>query len=173
MSSCIVYNVVCLWNGAQILQRVTSNANVWFHNVGLTPLLLSPDVQFSFSGPSSPPYSRNSDPGSHSRLFPPSLRHGIFPFRLASNCAYPRYNRCPGQSIPFENGKRFAENWTHDANVITTICVGSTCNRSIDPTPSGHPVSPWPFILERFQRCDDGQWHRVTPSRSKERGEAN
>ena len=48
--------------------------------------------------------SRNSDPGSHSRLFPPRIYYGscleflsrenfssFFPPRLASNCAYPRY----------------------------------------------------------------------------------
>ena len=50
------------------------------------------------------PPSRNSDPGSHSRLFSPLTHYGsclaflsredfspFFPRRLASTCAYPRY----------------------------------------------------------------------------------
>ena len=63
----------------------------------------------------SPSYnSRNSNPGSRIRLFPPPPHHGMclaflsredfgsfFPRRLASSCAYPRYSRRSQQLILF------------------------------------------------------------------------
>ena len=62
-----------------------------------------PFIIFVFALQFSLPPSRNSDPGSHSRLFSPfpttvcafffiaRRLQPLFPHRLVSNCAYPRY----------------------------------------------------------------------------------
>ena len=76
------------------------------------------------------PLSRNANPGSHSRqaLLPPPQcgtcpaflsREGfstLFPLRLASNCAYPRYNWRSRRLVSFEDKKLHTEIRTHSIN---------------------------------------------------------
>ena len=88
---------------------ITPTFSPWTHTSDDSYIYLSAVARFSdsycifFVLLFSLPPSCNSDPGSHSRLFPPPTHYGsclsflsrvdfssFFPRRLASNCAYPR-----------------------------------------------------------------------------------
>ena len=69
----------------------------------------------------------------------PPPHHGLcpcFPRRLASNCAYPRYNMRRRQFVSLENEKTYTESWTHVTDVIRIVCVVFTLSRSFHPTTS-------------------------------------